>query len=587
MVGAGLLALVTVDLLELLPPLYLKSAVDVTLAQGPNRQLAYLAIAYFVTALAQGACRYAWRVYLIRASRLSGADLRSRFAGHLFRMPASFFDRNRIGDLMSLGTSDTESVGQAIGPGLLTFADAVFYIMTVPVAMYWLSPQLTLIALIPLPLIPWFVMRNEREIHERYKKSQEQFSRISAMAQESLNGVRVIKAFACEDVQTSKLRAAGDELIRLNLRLARVEASFGPVLDFAMSLGLVLLLFVGGRYAIEGAVTLGTFVAFQRYIQKMVWPMTAIGMSLAMYQRAVASSERLKEVLRQETDVPDTVSPEFPIGHVPGGPWKTAGKIEIRGLNFTFPKAKTPALLDVRLVVEPGARVAFVGSIGSGKSALLSAIPRVYPCDAGQVFIDGIDINRWSLAELRAQIGYVSQEVFLFSESVSANVGFGYRHLAQEALPHPLVEKFSLNAAVHEDVLRLEKGYATRVGERGVSLSGGQKQRISVARALLREPSILILDDAFSSVDVQTEDSILRGLRARAGRNTELLAAHRISTVRDSDHIVVMERGKIAEQGTHGQLLAKHGGIYWRFNEQQRLQADLESYVGRLDGAYV
>lgn len=572
----GLLTLVMVDLLEILPPILLQRAVDSVVALEPYREILRFAAFYFAVLFAQGFCRWGWRVFLIRSSMLAGRDLRADFAAHLFGMPASFYDKNRVGDLMSLANGDVESVRQFLGPGLLTFADALFYLATVPVAMYWLSPKLTLLAMIPIPVIPYLVWKIEGAIHDRYKASQDQFSELSAMAQENLNGIRVVKAFAREETQYARFRSIGEEYVRLNLRLARVQSAFGPLMDFFASLGVVLLLWFGGKYAATGAVTLGTFVAFQRYIQKMIWPMMALGFAASFYQRSLASSARLKDVLAQETNILPPANPRR-------SPDSGRGRIEIRGLSFAFPGATKEVLRNVSLTIEPGTRAAFVGRIGSGKSALFSVIPRIYPAPAGTVFVDGIAVEEWPLEDLRAQIGFVSQDVFLFSETVHENVGFGV-HGRAPAERDAIVKAAARMAAVDDDLRALPRGYATLLGERGVNLSGGQKQRVSLARALATEPSILILDDALSAVDVKTEEAILSGLRNRPRRNTELIAAHRISTVKEADRIFVLEKGEIAEAGTHVELIRRKSGIYAQFYEEQRLKEDLESYMQSIDG---
>lgn len=576
LVITGLSILLVVDLLEVLPPLLLMKAIDSLSRKGiafeaASRELLLLAGLYVVVALIQGVCRYGWRMYLVKASYLSGRSLRDRLIHHFFGLSASFFDKRRIGELMSHATNDVDAVRMALGPGLLTFADALFYFLTVPIAMLLLSPLLTALTFLPMLFIPWFVSRRERQIHDRFQSVQESFSRISAMAQEFLGGIRVIKAFAREDAVSRRFQGAGEEHLKLGLGLAKVQASFGPVLDLAMSMGLVLLLFVGGPLVLTGALTLGTFVAFQRFIQKMVWPMMALGFSLSYYQRAVASSERLEEVLGQSSDVADRASAR--VG-------TETGRIELRNLSFTYPGATTPSLRAVSLVIEPGMRVAFLGSIGSGKSTLLSLIPRIYPVADGMIQVGGQEINSWSLDELRHRIGYVSQEVFLFSEPVWRNVAYGLHRFGLEgqAARSAAVSAIKV-AAVEEDVMRLPQGMDTFLGERGVNLSGGQKQRLTLARALAMDPEILILDDALAAVDVRTEGRILSSLRQARSQRTELLAAHRISTVKDADLIVVLDRGSIVQQGTHAALLSRRGGHYWHFHEQQRLKEELESYL--------
>ncbi|HEX4996672.1 MAG TPA: ABC transporter transmembrane domain-containing protein, partial [Terriglobia bacterium] len=398
--AVGLACLVIVDVLAILPPLLVKYAVDSITAGTSGTLLGWLALAYFVISLAQAACRYGWRMYLIRTSMFAARDIRNRFAGHLFGLSMSFFDRRRIGDLMSLETSDIDAVRMMIGAGILTLADAAFNFMTIPVAMFILSPKLTLMSFIPLPIIPWVVMRNEREIHLRFARVQECLSRISAMTQENLAGIRVVKGLAGEEGALKRFRDLGEEYRSLSLRLARVQTSFGPTLDFAMSLGLAILLYFGGRLLIGGTdptLTLGDFVAFQNYIQQMVWPMAAVGLAFSFYRRSVTSGRRLREVFAEQTDVPDPPAPVRPAA-------KTPGAIEFRNLRFRFPGTDRDALNGITLQIRPGERVAFVGTIGSGKSALLGLLPRLYPVERGMLFIDGIDINDWPIDELRRQV---------------------------------------------------------------------------------------------------------------------------------------------------------------------------------------
>jgi ATP-binding cassette subfamily B protein len=579
----GLFALVLVDLLEVIPPIFLMKVVDITTQKGSPRLLAGMALAYIVISLIQGLCRYAWRMYLIRSSVLAGRDLRNRYAEHLFGLSLSFFDRKRMGDLMSLATNDVESVRMVIGTGILVFADALFYLMTVPVAMFLLSPQLTIYTCLPLLLIPWIVLKNEKKIHSCFQKVQESFGKISAITQENLNGVRVVKAFAREDTQIQRVREAGDEYAQLNLQLSRVQSALGPSMDFVMSLGLVILLFVGGKGAIQSggvAISLGTFVAFQRYIQKMVWPMSALGMAVSYYQKGMSSSKRLNEIFQTSTDVPDLSHLASPSPRKKQQ--KIQGRIEFRGLSFQFPSSERPVLKNINLEISSGERVAFVGAIGAGKSALLSLLPRLYPIQSGMLSIDGVDINQWPIDELRHHVGYVGQDVFLFSESILSNVGYGLESWIEVIDPVKQVEEATELASIHEEILRLNSSYSTRLGERGMSLSGGQRQRLTLARALAKQPSVLILDDALSSVDVRTEELILKNLRSRPGRNTELIAAHRISTVQDADRIVMLKDGEIIQIGTHSQLIQKRGGEYWNFYEQQKCREELETYQNEL-----
>jgi ATP-binding cassette subfamily B protein len=586
LMAVGLLALLIVDGLEVIPPLLLKRAVDRIVAGGPARALLWIALGYLGIAILQSVGRYAWRMYVIRTSTLAARDLRNRFTGHLLGLSASFFDRRRIGDLMSLATSDVEAVRLMIGAGVLLFADALFYFLVVPIVMFQLSPALTLLALLPLPVIPWIVMRNDREIHARFARVQDCLARLSALAQETLAGIRVVKGLATERTQLERFRTLGEEYRQLSLSLARVQTAFGPTLEFTMSLGLTGLLFVGGALLIEapaggGVLTLGVFVAFQRYIQQMVWPMAAVGISLSYYRRSATSTTRLRRVFAEQSDVADVPAPRVPAALAGKGRGaKTPGRIEFRHLDFAFPGAATPVLQGITLDIQPGERVAFLGAVGAGKSALLSLLPRLYPVGRDMLFIDGMDVNDWPAAELRRQVGYVSQDVFLFSETVVENVAVGLHDWVDRADHQATIHEAAAMAAVHDDVLNLVASYDTRLGARGVNLSGGQKQRLTIARALAREPAILVLDDALSSVDVQTEERILKALRDRPGRNTEIIAAHRLSTIQDADRIAVLAGGCVVQLGTHTELIRDTAGLYWRFYEQQRLREDLERYMG-------
>ena len=581
--AVGLIALLVVDGLEVVPPILLKGAVDRVVAGGPTGALLTLAFGYLGIAVIQAFGRYAWRMYVIRTSTLAARDLRNRFTDHLLGLSASFFDRRRIGDLMSLATSDIEAVRLMIGAGVLLFADALFYFLVVPIVMVQLSPALTLLALLPLPVIPWIVMRNDREIHARFAKVQDCLARLSAFAQETLAGIRVVKGLAHERAQLERFRALGEEDRQLSLSLARVQTTFGPTLEFTMSLGLTGLLYIGGRLLIDqpgGLLTLGVFVAFQRYIQQMVWPMAAIGIALSYYRRSATSTTRLQHVLAETSDVADGPSPRVPAalsGRGRGA--KTPGCIEFRNLHFAFPGTSAPVLQGITLDIQSGERVAFLGAVGAGKSALLSLLPRLYPVERGMLRIDGVDINDWPAAELRRQVGYVSQDVFLFSETVVENVAVGLHEGVERSHGLSAIHEAAAMAAVHDDVLNLVSSYDTTLGARGVNLSGGQKQRLTIARALAREPAILVLDDALSSVDVHTEERILRALRDRPRRNTEVIAAHRLSTIQDADRIAVLAGGRLVQLGTHIELIGEPNGLYWHFYEQQRLREDLERYM--------
>jgi ATP-binding cassette, subfamily B, multidrug efflux pump len=556
----GIAALLLVDLLEIIPPLLLKETVDTLTIGGTKSRLFQIALIYLAITLVQAVGRYMWRMFLIRSSMFSGRDMRQNYSSKLFGLSAGFYDRQKVGDLMALATSDVEAVRMALGAGLLVFADAMFYLITIPIAMFILSPQLTLLAFIPLLTVPFIVMRNEREIHKRFEKVQSSFSQLASLAQESLVGARIVKSFAAEESMIKRFRDAGLDNARLNIHLAKVQTAFGPILDFNVSIGLVLLLYFGGESVIGQALSLGTFVAFQRYIQKLVWPMAALGLAITHYQRAVASSKRLKVILQERPE----------ISAVPATARKLTGHIEMKNLTFGYPGLGKPVLKNLNLVIEKGSRVAFVGPIGSGKTTLLSLLPRLYAVQRNQLFLDGYDINDWCAEELREQIGFVAQDVFLFSESIVENVCFGL------AYPRHHIEMTTATAMIHEEIQRFPAAYETKLGERGLNVSGGQKQRLSIARALIRQPPLLILDDALSSVDVHTEEKILGALKNRT--RTELVSAHRISTVKNADEIFVMNEGEIIQRGPHKRLIAENG-LYRLFHEQQKIQEEFDAYL--------
>ena len=580
-VGLGLLALIVVDGLEIVPALLVQRVID-ALASGSDFEQVKLILWIFagVTVL-QALCRYAWRIYLVRASFSAGFDIRGRFAEFLMFLSMGFFSRKKVGDLMSLATNDTEAIRMSLGGGLVILADAVFYFLTIPVAMYWMSPKLTLLAFATFPIIPFLVLRQEREIHRRFKKVQESLSELSAMAQETISGVRIIKAFSREDAVRERFERLGHRFVRRSRYLGRVQSVFGPDLDFLMSFGLILLLYFGGKDIMEGTVTLGTFAAFQKFIQRMAWPMEAVGLSIAFYQRAVVGGQRLEKVYREKNETPDPATPRSDLP----GIRKAQGYLRVSNLNFSF-DAKSPNLLhQIDFEVPRGGTLGILGPIGAGKTTLLTLIPRLYQPPPGTIFLDGIDVCDWPLFRLRSQIAYVPQEGFLFTDTVAENIALGLRSFENldGEIPEDRLLQAARSASVHEEILTLSKGYSTRLGERGLNVSGGQRQRITIARALIQESPVLILDDPLSAVDFATEENILKSLRGPNLRQTTLVAAHRISTLSWTDEILVFDAGRILQRGSHSELLKQRSGFYFKCYEQQRLQAELDVFQKDLE----
>jgi ATP-binding cassette subfamily B protein len=478
---------------------------------------------------------------------------------------------------MSRATNDLNAVRTMIGPALMYSASTVL-VFAVAIALMWsIDGRLTLIALLPLPLVSISVKYFGSAIHKRFEAIQAQLSDLSAVVQETLAGVRVVRAYNQEPYETERFRAANQEYVRRNRVLIRLQGMFYPSLTLFLGLGSLLVLWVGSREVIRGRITIGEFVAFNSYLVMLSWPMIAFGWVTNMLQRGMASWKRMLEVLDATPSIDDR--------HVTaaGRAAALAGAIEVRDLVFTYPGADRPVLDHVSLRIEAGQTVAFVGSTGSGKSTLINLLPRLHEPPAGTVFLDGIDVRTIPLATLRGAIGFVPQEPFLFSDTIAENIAFGVQFAPQGihggGLPDPVdldrrMQEAAGIARLDKDIESFPQGYQTAVGERGITLSGGQKQRTALARALMVDPRVLILDDALSAVDTYTEEEILSRLRGVMRQRTSIIVAHRISTVRDADMIFVLERGRIAERGRHDELVA-HGGLYATLYKRQLLEEEL------------
>jgi ATP-binding cassette subfamily B protein len=580
----GLACILAATALSLASPWVLKYVID-GLTEGVDRaRLAGYASALLLLSLADGAFRYLMRTYVIGASRQMEYDLRNDFFAHLERLPQAYFQSHRTGDVMSRATNDLSAVRMMLGPAVMYFVSTALGFVIAVSIMCWIDLRLTIVALLPLPAVTIGARYFGRAIHDRFERLQDQLSGMSAVVQEALAGVRVVKAYRQEGAELARFTTANDEYLEQNTGLIRLQAAFFPTLTFCFGLSALLVLWFGGRDVMSGRLTLGEFVAFGRYLVLLSWPLIAFGWVTNLVQRGIASWERMLVVL----DEPVAPGVEWPVattGHARGMPSRAgpgragitvSGRIEARDLTFTYPGASAPALSDVSFTIEAGHTLAIVGATGAGKSTLVNLLPRLAEPPAGSLLIDGIDVRDIPVGTLRGAIGVVMQEPFLFSDTVGGNILFGTGRKWEDPEAAALARAAADMAGVARDIESFSNAYATMVGERGITLSGGQKQRVALARALVTDPRILILDDALSAVDTGTEEHILRHLREVRQSRTCVIVAHRVSTVRDADLILVLAEGRVVEQGTHDALI-RAGGPYADMHRRQLLEAELAS----------
>lgn len=557
------MCVVLANFVALAQPQVLRYAVDDLYRGVTAEKLGRYAVILFAIALVAGLFRYLMRHWVIGLSRHMEYDLRNDLFAHLQRQSLSYFQHTRTGDLMARATNDLAAVRMMLGPAIMYLVNTLVVTIVSIAFMLHISPRLTLISLLPLPLVSLSMWFFGDRIHRRFEEIQAYFSQLSARVQENLAGVRIVRAFHREAQEIADFETVNEEYRRRSMDLARVSALFDPSLAFFSGLAALLALYLGGREVVARHITLGEFVAFTVYLGMLNWPMVALGWVVNLFQRGMASFRRL-------TDIFDA---EVAIAGPPNGlaPAACRGEIEFRNLSFTYPGSEAPALSGISLRVPAGLTVAVVGRTGCGKSTLLALLPRVFDPPPGTVFLDGHDVRDLDLAWLRRAIAWSPQDTFLFSATVAENIAYGAPGASAEE-----IAAAARIAGLHEDVLALPEGYATRVGERGITLSGGQKQRVSIARALLRDAPVLMLDDCLSSVDTHTEERILRGLSGEMRGRTTLIVSHRVSTVRDADLIVLLEAGAVAESGTHDELIALDGR-YAALVREQRIAEELEA----------
>jgi len=540
----------------LVPPIVGRAIDDMRQAGISLHKIGTLALLLLLVSGTKAIFQFLIRWVLIGVSREIEFDLRNDLFRHLEGLSHSFYQRTRTGDIMAKATNDLNAVRMLLGPGFMYTANTVVFTAFALGFMLHISHRLTFYAFLPLPVVSVIIQYFGRRIHERFERIQAMFSEISARAQENFSGVRIIRAYAQEEAEIASFETANREYIARSLTLVRLMGMLWPTLETMLGLAIVLVLWLGGREVLLGRMTVGQFTAFNTFMVQLTWPVIALGWVINIFQRGTASLGRIEQLMQEQPEIVDAPNINRQISKE-----KFAGDIEFRNLQFSY--NGTPVLHDINLRVPAGSSLAIVGPTGSGKTTLVSLIPRIYDAGSGSVLIDGNSVREYPLALLRRNIGFVPQETFLFGETIRENIAFGVPDATDQDV------RWAAEAAnIASEIEDFPEQYKTIVGERGITLSGGQKQRTAIARALIRNPRILVLDDALSSVDTQTEDKILNHLREVMQGRTTIFISHRVSTVRNADRIAVLHSGRIVELGTHEELISRNGYYSDLYNKQ-------------------
>lgn len=561
----GILVLVFVDLAQLLIPRLIQKVIDLLGLQNFDQSI-ILKNSLYILALAVGMAilRFFWRLFIIGSARKIEMEVRDDMFVHLQKLSFSFYNRTKTGDLMALMINDLKAVRRATGPSFIMLTDALFMGTMALIFMLSINVKLTLYVILPLPLIILIMFKFGSLLQSRFRKVQESFASISSSAQETFSGIRVVKGFNQEKAESEHFYKKCDTYVYKNIDLIKVWGLLFPLINFLASISISLLYLIGGKFVILKTISLGEFVSFSFYIGLIIWPMMAIGWVFNIFQRGIASTKRIMNVMEEKPEI-------FDKSDVNKNIKKIEGEIVFNNLTFKYDKKSREVLKGINLKIEKGMKIGIMGKPGSGKSTLVSLIFHLFNIDEGKLFIDGNDINKVPLKVLRKSIGYVPQDSFLFSDTILNNIAFG---LEDDEIDLEKVAYYAKIADIYDDIMKFQDGFNTLLGERGVNLSGGQKQRIAIARALIINPDILILDDALSSVDASTEKVILRNIKSELEKRTSIIIAHRVSTVKDCDLIIVLEDGKIIEQGKHDELLALDG-FYAKLFNLQKLEENL------------
>jgi ATP-binding cassette subfamily B multidrug efflux pump len=542
-IGIGFLTITNV--LDVIPPLIIMRGVDQITSHAPSTELAKTAALFAVLTFALAIVRFQWRMQYGKFHQNLAKDLRQRVFKKLTELGPTFYSRNPIGELMSLITNDVETIRMGMGPGLLVLMDAVLYFLTIPPIMLMLSVHLTFKTLALLPILPVFIHWLGNVIHRRFLEVQDRFGELSGITQEGITGIRVIKSYVQEDNQVKVFNHASRKWQDHSMQVAWAESFMHPVMEFCVSVGVVLLLYFGSKDVLVGALTIGGFVAFQRYITKMVWPMTAVGWGFSLVSQARASMDRVDEFLKTAPDVLALPAKSKNLSEN-----SLNGPIEIRNLSFGYPHSPRLALRNISLTIKPGDTLGIVGPVGAGKTTLAQLLCHLFAVERGKIFVNSNDINDIALETLRRHISLVPQDTFLFSASITENMAFGM----ESAPPVEHLVRVAQIAKLDEEIENLPQRYNTMLGERGVNLSGGQKQRMTITRALLRKSPVIIFDDSLSAVDAETETLILRRLKEETQKHMTIIISHRLSTLSLCNRIVVLKDGAMEALGTPEEL---------------------------------